>query len=161
MSTSVVLFLIVLTATSGQPQSKYHISRYTTEGDKELYEFNPNLAETFPEAQRLCALYGGHIAEPKGHHDRERLLFLGEYWINSYFDERTSTWRWLSDQSLVDTHFFYGVTKPKCRGDECANYRQYVTHLTDFGVYEYQFMTTDVRKQMPTKVGVACERTVA
>ncbi|KAI1280370.1 hypothetical protein HDE_13622 [Halotydeus destructor] len=168
MLPSVLLVLFVLTAVSSQPQSfKYHISSYTTRGAKEFYKFDRSIAETFPEAQRLCALYGGHITEPKDHYDRESLSFLGSYWINTYFDEQTATWRWLSDDSAVRTYFVYGVVNPKCKGDDCSNYRQYVSHFTKplgsyySNIYQYKFYTTDVTGEKPIVNGIACERPVA
>ncbi|KAI1280366.1 hypothetical protein HDE_13626 [Halotydeus destructor] len=165
MLPSVVLVLVALTTVSSQPldQSfKYHISQYFTRGDKEVYQFNQDLKETFPEAQRLCALYGGHVNEPKYYYDRRIREPMGIHWINSYFDETTATWRWVSDQSPVEER---DLTKPECEGQDCAHYRQYVEHYVDECEIEdnrrHRFVTTDVRKESPIKAGIVCERPVA
>ncbi|KAI1280364.1 hypothetical protein HDE_13624 [Halotydeus destructor] len=167
MLTNVALCLIVLTTVSSQPlgQSfKYHVSDYFTRRGKEIFQFNANLKETFPEAQRLCALYGGQVNEPSSDYDLTRRRSMGTHWINSYFDETTATWRWVSDQSPVE---YRDLTKPVCKGEDCAHYRQYVEHYErvdydyPFDMYFERLVTTDVRQESPIKAGIVCQRPVA
>ncbi|KAI1280372.1 hypothetical protein HDE_13628 [Halotydeus destructor] len=166
MLTTEVLFLIVMTTVSSQPMGqsfKYHISDSSTRGNKEVFQFNQDLKETFPEAQRLCALYGGQVNEPRTPYDRTSRRSMDLHWINSYYDETTATWRWVSDQSPVE---YRDLTKPVCKGQDCAHYRQYVEHYADhsddgMGMFTYRFATTDVRKESPINAGIVCERPVA
>ncbi|KAI1280589.1 hypothetical protein HDE_13616 [Halotydeus destructor] len=154
MLSSVLLCLIVLTTVSSAPV-KYDVAKMAGIGRKQFFWFG-HVSATFPEAQRLCALYGGQIVEP-----RDNVIhilhteFAHTFWVNGYYGPSdtsgTSTWRWSSDKSPIE-RIYWDKHEPECKGDDCSHWRLFIAN----DIHYSKWATTDLRRG--TKITVLCER---
>ncbi|KAI1280368.1 hypothetical protein HDE_13620 [Halotydeus destructor] len=152
MFPSVVLCLIVLTTVSSEPV-KYPVVKTTTIEDREYFWFGREVRVLFPEAQRLCSLYGGLIIEPE--HEVKMSLLTGfgpTSWVNVYYDPETSLWRWMSDHLPIDLVL---EDKVDCKGSECDHFRLFITKIGRFSIYGI------VDDRTGEKQPFICERPVA
>ncbi|KAI1280367.1 hypothetical protein HDE_13621 [Halotydeus destructor] len=152
MLPSVVLCLIVLTTVSSGPVNHKVVKTVTLQG-RDFFWFGPTVRETFSEAERLCSLYGGEIAEPV-HGTRHSLqeMFAPSYWLNGYYDVDSAMWRWVSDHFPI--YYLSGswdTDQPACKGDDCAHWRLIVVKSKYL-----KFATVDER--LGTKLPVICEK---
>ncbi|KAI1280371.1 hypothetical protein HDE_13629 [Halotydeus destructor] len=123
---SAVLCLIVLTTVSSEPV-KYTVAKTSNFKNIQFFWFGPTVEETFPEAQRLCSLYGGQLAEPQhGIMHGLQVEFGDHYWVNGYYDQETSTWRWVSDDLPIDD-MHWDKNEERCKDAECVHWRPFIT----------------------------------
>ncbi|KAI1280369.1 hypothetical protein HDE_13623 [Halotydeus destructor] len=127
MFPSVVLCLLTLTTVLSEPV-KYTVAKTTTSQYTEVFWFGPTVTETFPEAQRLCSLYGGQLIEPEDSFSMHALqtVFGNTFWVNGYYDSETSRWRWISDHLPIED-FYWDKKQARCQDSECVHWRPFIT----------------------------------
>ncbi|KAI1280365.1 hypothetical protein HDE_13627 [Halotydeus destructor] len=149
MLPSILLGLIVLTTVSSE---YYSIKMVAVIKDRHFASFGSTARDTFSEAQRVCSLYGGHVAEPEMAVIRKlRGMFGSTFWVNGYYDTETSTWRWISDHLPIDgIDDNWDTDQPGCQGEDCATWRPFIANAANS-----KFSAIDERNG--TKLPFICE----